>query len=377
MSKSKLPKSERRRLANKILDNCKRINSTRSQTDPKVVKWRHHQNLLRSHYARRYTEKMNTKYIVDLRRHQTFEDPDSPRKLGKAVEANIIASDDRMVFKDSSNSLVHGQLLVPESHALKITSVAGDHGCGASVFDLPKNFNLDTFKKRCTTLPTGGNTWEKQFNSNLVSQVRSLPFPSSARPIIDHHNLYDRIGSLGSGNHFVHVVRRGKKQKLVVHTGSRGMAVQTIPQWSETEGLSYNRTYRTFLRQSEKFAEMNREAIANYLVNGSLTTDYPLPHDHYTHTRIDTSLGFPLIQKNVTRTRKDGRNLVLGSPSSGVSFVNPIDDPFYIHGSGPRFGEKGQFRSVEEVGGEQWHSVFNFDRHSSAGGHSFIGPDDD
>lgn len=340
---------------------------------PKIIKFNDHQKRLNAYR----NNKISSKEFNESIKNDIFKNSNCTRELKNNNEYVLISDNDKITFKDNNNSLIHGSMLNPACNEFKFKSIASDHGCGATVFNL-KDISEDEIKKKirknCKYLPTGGNEWSEQIIASNSRVFSKRYFPDNQ--VFNEYNFNfkrenSKLGSLGSGNHFVHLVGNGSDYKLVVHSGSRGLPLRHIPTISSDPNFStFNKNWKQFLQGCEWFAEDNRETIGNFVLTGKLgiKPDNVSKLSHYTHTKVHYDNGYPLITKNITKTNPNELNLVLGSPSSGVSFITPPEDPYFIHGTGPDFGHKGKFKDTSF--GKHYHSIYSFDRHDSKGGHA-------
>jgi hypothetical protein len=369
----RLPRSARRARQNAIDRNCSALNSQRPADHSKVVRWNKHQKYLASLASKKQAGKIVVRQTAD----RIFGEDHSIKTGVKAFPLEV--SHDRLIVRDGQTNLVHGQLLVASTPTFHIKSAAGDHGCGAASFRIPSGSDISLIQRRMATLPTGGRVWVPSIrNRGDLSRFNGLKFPDRLEKDVLMLNPSRFAGSLGSGNHFCHIVQKGSERRLVVHTGSRGVLSKLTDPMVRHYGSAYSEEYGQLLRTCERWAQLNRDTIANYLITGRLT-DSPdiLSGVHYPHTRLDDMMpSRPVIQKNVTRHKKKTkaepfRDLVLGSPRSSVTFVD-APGPYVVHGTGPDPEQKGGFLPAPSLGGDVWESVYNFDRHVSAGGTTFI-----
>jgi hypothetical protein len=148
--------------------------------------------------------------------------------------------------------------------------------------------------------------------------------------------------------------------------------LESIPYMVSRFGHSYSTDYEQLLHSCESFAKINRDTIATYVLTGKLT-DGPamIQGQDYPHTKLDLIGSYTVIQKNVVRRSSKTKDLILGSPTSGVAFGD-TEGPYYVHGSGPDPQHKGHFLPVSLDVGDVWSSLYNFDRHNAAGGHIIV-----
>lgn len=362
-------------------------NTKNSRSGDVLIKSRR-RNLPFNHDQTRITENYLTCIKKNLARHLKnnniilekrimnglFEHVNFDASLPDLVKAHIEISGSKILFKDSRPgcSLIHGQLIIPQSSLFNTFSIAGDHGCGASLFECPKKFNENVAKKTLPHLATGGNTvshtqLKKQITYQTSKFISSLD--PEIRPIITHCHE-GRLGSLGSGNHFVHFVRKDNRPHLVVHTGSRGL-YSTICKKRLIDPTFTPKTEK-ILVACEKYAELNRRLIANFVLKGDYKNQYT-PYINETHTKLDRTFGIPLIQKNITKNYLRPNHMILGNEESGVALLNtqkqPYLSPYIVHGSGPLWGHKGKFQTINNIKNATiLNSILNYSQHRSKGG---------
>lgn len=360
----KLDKNQRRIRNSLILANCAANNANNGSVD-KAARFEAHQRHI-ARYSRRQHDLLtdvSPKKMTKLSMVKNSKIKTGYRIIGTKITDNKITVVD-------DNGIVHGQLLFPMRKGFKMRSVAGDHGCGAAIYNIQKK-DVEIIKRRMHTLPTGGRHWDSKILSNADLQgVSQLNWKDSIdSSMANELDPRSRIASLGQGNHFCHIVRKENDYKLVVHVGSRGMFSEALPYLKSTLGERPTHEFYSLMQTCESFAHLNRDAIANYLVTGKLTDDGTLLNgEHFPHTRFDMIGSVPVIQKNIIKNKKkSNKNLILGSPSGGVGFVSS-DERYLIHGSGPDPAVTGGFLNPETITGDVWVSVFNFDRHTAGGG---------
>jgi hypothetical protein len=307
--------------------------------------------------------------------NEIYQEPERLRSLGSVVKTKLKVIKGTINYTDERPhvSFAHGRILIPSDPKFNIKGIAGDHGCGATIYRT--NLNVETFKRRASKIPTGPNFWNKSLiTKEMVEEANKIKFPKKFKQYLNQEvgKPEEIIGSLGSGNHFIHMVTDKEKNKyLVIHTGSRGAYVKTVDRLITSYGSKLTDNWKRSLKSCEKLAQLNRDTIAWFMETGDLSLDRRLQKRQNllfdeTHTKLDESWTEPVIQKNITRTRPEG-NLVLGSPTSGVHIYKELKDPYVIHGTGPQYGQKGKF--VHAHLGEDLTSLANFNRHTKGGGY--------
>lgn len=100
--------------------------------------------------------------------------------------------------------------------------VSADIGCGVTVFNLV-NFHIEYLPKLTEALQNISHkvkivlSQDVQFIKNISSNIR-FPYPNE---------VYQTLGTIGGGNHFVEIGEFDKHYYLIVHSGSRGFGGHT------------------------------------------------------------------------------------------------------------------------------------------------------
>ena len=97
-----------------------------------------------------------------------------------------------------------------------------DIGCGMLTADLGrKPIDLQAFDEACHEVPSGFRVWEGRRERFDLEGLRCF------RHLNEVKRIYRSLGTLGGGNHFIEIdVASDGMQRLVIHSGSRGLGTQ-------------------------------------------------------------------------------------------------------------------------------------------------------
>lgn len=292
--------------------------------------------------------------------------------LPNCVKATVKISGDRIIFCDTRTEyirvkksgtrkgakgytikqqkipIIHGQIIIPQSEKFNVFGIAGDHGCGATLYQIKKYKNRQIL--RINDLPTGGGRWlngeaQKQLQFQHKKWIKQQPM--EIRGILHKYSDPYKLGTLGSGNHFVHLVGTADNLKMVIHSGSRGLWSKLVE--SGELPKEYSDKTAKLLRATEQYAELNRDLMATFIATGTLKSHMPKKIVNETHTRLSEEYGIPLIQKNVIVNSYERKHMILGNSESGVGFHKEHKNPYIVHGTGPLWGTKGRFISINHL----------------------------
>ena len=164
--------------------------------------------------------------------------------------------------------------------------VGVDIGCGMGVFKVkPKRLELQQLDKVVQSkIPSGMNIRTSQHRFAETAELDKLKCAKHIR--IDKSLL--GLGSLGGGNHFIELDKSEDGYYLVIHSGSRHLGVEVERYYHE---LAYERTkdvvpyefaflegdeFENYLHDMnivQKFAELNRQAIADDIIKNLKFTE--------------------------------------------------------------------------------------------------------
>lgn len=164
--------------------------------------------------------------------------------------------------------------------------VGVDIGCGMEVFKVkPKRLELQQLDKVVQSkIPSGMNIRTSPHRFAEMAELDKLKCAKHIR--IDKSLL--RLGTLGGGNHFVELDKSEDGYYLVIHSGSRHLGVEVERYYHE---LAYERTkdvvpyefaylegetfvdYLHDMNIVQKFAELNRQAIADDIIKNLKFTE--------------------------------------------------------------------------------------------------------
>lgn len=236
-------------------------------------------------------------------------------------------------------------------------TVGVDIGCGMKVVRLGKvDIDLQKFDEAVNTLiPSGFNVNDGEISAYIKGLVDGCMFGKFRAwdSLNSMDNVYRSIGSLGGGNHFIELDENKDGEKfLVIHTGSRNLGVRVCNYYQnlayeyckkkvvdkseiitklKSEGrekeiqstirslgtrniskeLSYLESdllddYLDDMRVVQKYAQLNRNIIANRLVN-AIGAEVDPDSDKYSfttiHNYIDTDKG--ILRKGSISAEKD------------------------------------------------------------------------
>lgn len=176
-----------------------------------------------------------------------------------------------------------------------IPNVVGvDIGCGVTAVWLGKReFDLDAFDHNIKrTVPSGFNGHHDKEHLNLLTK-------ESRESLHDIHNnikcdislkeFYEKVGSLGGGNHFIELDKDENGDIwLVIHSGSRNFGLQVAgfyqkkaaelhPGFKSQEYMSIaegGQDYLNDMRKAQAYAMINRDAMVRQIFNHILREDF-------------------------------------------------------------------------------------------------------
>lgn len=134
--------------------------------------------------------------------------------------------------------------------------VGVDIGCGMLTADLGhKPVDLPSFDEACHEIPSGYRVWEGRRERFGLEELRCY------RLLKDTKRIQRSLGTLGGGNHFIEIdVAPDGMQRLVIHSGSRGLGQQVA--------TFYQNLAIDLHRGKEEFFRRKQELIDSYKARG-------------------------------------------------------------------------------------------------------------
>lgn len=180
--------------------------------------------------------------------------------------------------------------------------VGVDIGCGMYCMNIGKTKEEIDFAKLDEVInkliPSGFNIREKPYNDDINEWVENTNENIWGIPRDRVDYVARSIGTLGGGNHFIEVAEseQTKKCYLIIHSGSRFLGVHICKSWQTRAELNFRyernipkeiipdelcwlegddlRWYLTDMRECSEYAKLNREIIANIIIDAMKWDDY-------------------------------------------------------------------------------------------------------
>lgn len=128
--------------------------------------------------------------------------------------------------------------------------VGVDIGCGMLTADLGrKPIDLRAFDAACHEIPSGFGVWEGSRERFELEELRCF------RQLNDEERIHCSLGTLGGGNHFIEIdVASDGMQRLVIHSGSRGLGLQVAKHYQKL-AIELHGSKEEYLRRRQELID--------------------------------------------------------------------------------------------------------------------------
>jgi hypothetical protein len=237
------------------------------------------------------------------------------------------------IFYDVDHKYVHGTALSLVAKSTTYGKVNSDIGDGLLICEIPLQESL--FMKYRSVTPL-------DFELNeLMSLLSSVNCESL------YGVMADRLGTLGSGNHFIELVDNGLESLLLVHTGSRGFFQLALNSLGVRLDQPFDLVHRNLLEVASAIAKLNRQVLARGY--GGSKVRQSVAHNQV----LDELEGLdgPVLLKDMVVCL--GETWLLGSNGTGVAHLRSRGT-LAPHGTG---GKGSRTRDLAGIESSRWYKT--------------------